>query len=89
MCVRSVEVGADSTGTAWFPGPFVKEPKLSTGAGDNFNAGFITARLLGLNLEESLCTGTATSGFYVRNAGSPTIAQLASPSSIGAAIEPV
>lgn len=74
---RKGAAGADSTGTAWFAGPFVKEPKLSTGAGDNFNAGFVTARLLGLNLEESLCTGTATSGYYVRNAGSPSIAQLA------------
>ena len=74
---RKGAAGADSTGTAWFAGPFVKEPKLSTGAGDNFNAGFVTGRLLGLNLEESLCAGTATSGYYVRNAASPTIAQLA------------
>jgi hypothetical protein len=74
---RKGAAGADATGTAWFAGPFVKEPKLSTGAGDNFNAGFAAARLLGLNLEESLCAGTATSGFYVRNAASPTIAQLA------------
>lgn len=74
---RKGAAGADATGTAWFAGPFVKEPKLSTGAGDNFNAGFVTGRLLGLNLEESLCAGTATSGYYVRNAGSPSVKQLA------------
>jgi sugar/nucleoside kinase (ribokinase family) len=74
---RKGAAGADAAGTAWFAGPFVKEPKLSTGAGDNFNAGFVTGRLLGLNLEESLCAGTGTSGYYVRNAGSPTVKQLA------------
>ena len=33
--------------------------------------------LLGFSLEESLCTGVATSGYYVRTAESPTAAQLA------------
>jgi hypothetical protein len=70
---------ASSNGSppAWFAGPFVREPKLSTGAGDNFNAGFCLGLLAGLPLPESLCAGTATSGYYVRNAHSPTIAQLA------------
>ena len=74
---RSGAAAADAQGSAWFPGPFVKEPKISTGAGDHFNAGFISGRLLGLNLEEALCMGTATSGFYVRNAESPKQAELA------------
>jgi nicotinamide mononucleotide (NMN) deamidase PncC len=30
-----------------------------------------------LSLEESLCAGVATSGYYVRNAESPTGGQLA------------
>jgi sugar/nucleoside kinase (ribokinase family) len=55
----------------------VKEPKISTGAGDHFNAGFCLGRVLGLSLEESLCTGVGTSGYYVRTAISPTAAQLA------------
>jgi sugar/nucleoside kinase (ribokinase family) len=62
---------------ASFAGPFVKEPKISTGAGDHFNAGFCLGRVLGLSLEESLCTGVGTSGYYVRTAISPTAAQLA------------
>ncbi|MBI1374927.1 MAG: hypothetical protein GC159_19590 [Phycisphaera sp.] len=63
--------------SARFAGPFVKEPKLSTGAGDNFNAGFCVGQLAGMPVEQCLCCGTATSGFYVRNAGSPTLADLA------------
>lgn len=60
-----------------FLGPFVKEPKLSTGAGDNFNAGFVLGQLAGLPITECLCTGTASSGFYVRNAASGSLADLA------------
>ncbi|QDU72357.1 PfkB family carbohydrate kinase [Mucisphaera calidilacus] len=63
--------------SAAFAGPFVKHPRLSTGAGDNFNAGFCLGLLAGLELEQCLCTGTATSGFYVRNAASPTLNELA------------
>jgi sugar/nucleoside kinase (ribokinase family) len=60
-----------------FSGPFVQQPKISTGAGDHFNAGFCLGRILGLSLEESLCAGVATSGYYVRTATSPTGGQLA------------
>jgi sugar/nucleoside kinase (ribokinase family) len=63
--------------TAQFAGPFVQQPKISTGAGDHFNAGFCLGHVLGFGLEESLCTGVATSGYYVRSAESPTGAQLA------------
>jgi sugar/nucleoside kinase (ribokinase family) len=63
--------------SASFAGPFIREPKLSTGAGDNFNAGFVLGQLAGLSVAECLCTGTANSGYYVRNAGSATLAQLA------------
>lgn len=63
--------------SARFAGPFVAVPKLSTGAGDNFNAGFSVAQLAQLPVEQALCVGTATSGYYVRNAGSPSLEQLA------------
>ena len=65
------------TETAWFSGPFVQQPKISTGAGDHFNAGFCLGRVLGFSLVESLCVGVATSGYYVRTAESPTATQLA------------
>ena len=57
-------------------GPYISEPKLTTGAGDNFNAGLILGLLLGLNPDEALLTGMSTSGYYVRNADSPNYQQL-------------
>jgi len=57
-------------------GPFDPNPKLTTGAGDNFNAGFCLGQVLDLSPKESLIIGTATSGFYVRNAASPTFHEL-------------
>jgi len=65
-----------SVQSAWFDGPFVQHPKLSTGAGDNFNAGFCLGLLAQLSIDQALCTGTATSGYYVRNAKSPSLAEL-------------
>jgi sugar/nucleoside kinase (ribokinase family) len=57
-------------------GPYFKKPKLTTGAGDNFNSGFVLGLLLGLEPEEALLTGMSTSGFYVSNAKSPTLDEL-------------
>ena len=52
---------------AWFlEGPFTTKPKLTTGAGDNFNAGFCNGLLSGCSPEESLAVGVCSSGFYVR-----------------------
>ena len=62
--------------TATFLGPFTSEPKLSTGAGDNFNAGFCLGLLAGLPVEQALAAGTGTSGFYVREARSPRLEEL-------------
>jgi len=58
-------------------GPFCAKPKLTTGAGDNFNAGFIYGIMMGLEPQEALVLGTGTSGYYVRNAGSANRAQMA------------
>jgi hypothetical protein len=41
-------------------------PKMSTGAGDNFNAGFCAAQLMELNPELAVVLANAFSGFYVR-----------------------
>ena len=67
---------ADANGTACATGPFTPRPKITTGAGDHFNAGFCLGRLLGGNLEESLLLGVGTSGYYVRQATSPTLDEL-------------
>jgi sugar/nucleoside kinase (ribokinase family) len=73
---RRSAAAATEDHSARFSGPFVKQPKISTGAGDHFNAGFCVGRVLGFSLEESLCLGVATSGYYVRTAESPTAEQL-------------
>jgi hypothetical protein len=74
---RRGAAAATPHGHARFDGPFVKQPKISTGAGDHFNAGFSLGQMLGFDLAESLCAGVGTSGYYVREAASPTVAQLA------------
>ena len=67
---------ADANGSACVEGPFTAKPKITTGAGDHFNAGFSVGCVLGLGLEQSLQIGVATSGFYVRNAKSPKVNDL-------------
>ena len=53
-------------------GPYTANPILTTGAGDNFNAGFCLGQIFNLSPEQSLILGVATSGYYVRNAKSPS-----------------
>ena len=67
---RKAAAAATEHESARFPGPFVQAPRISTGAGDHFNAGFCLGRIIGLGLEESLCAGVASSGYYVRTAKS-------------------
>ncbi|HLX95267.1 MAG TPA: hypothetical protein VKU37_05945 [Verrucomicrobiae bacterium] len=58
-------------------GPFTPKPLITTGAGDHFNSGFCLGKLLGLDNAQSILTGVATSGHYVRTAQSPSIPDLA------------
>jgi hypothetical protein len=58
-------------------GPLTNKPLITTGAGDHFNAGFCLGKLLGFSDEGSLLTGVTTSGYYVRTAKSPSLADLA------------
>jgi len=74
---RKGAAAATADHSAAFAGPFVRQPKISTGAGDHFNAGFCLGRLLGMDLEQSLCVGVGTSGYYVRSGMSPTADDLA------------
>lgn len=57
-------------------GPFTPKPLITTGAGDHFNAGFCFGKLLGFDNAKAVLTGVSTSGFYVRTAKSPTVADL-------------
>jgi len=64
--------------THWIAGPFDAEPKISTGAGDHFNAGFASAQLLGCTPAACLTVAVAFSGYYVRSGKSPTLADIQS-----------
>jgi len=68
---------ATPEGTAYVKGPFCEKPKITTGAGDHFNSGFVTGRLIGLSPVAALTLAAATSGFYVRTAVSPSLDELA------------
>lgn len=67
---------ATEKGSATLDGPYCANPTLTTGAGDNFNAGFCVGLLAGLDMPELLAAGAASSGFYVRNGRSPTSKEL-------------
>ena len=72
----SFAAAADAAGSTHVAGPFTPKPKITTGAGDHFNAGFCIGRLLGGDLATSLQIGVATSGYYVRHAKSPRLDDL-------------
>lgn len=57
---------------------FVEHPKLSTGAGDHFNAGFSAARLLNLDMKSSLILANAVSAYYVQTGTSPQLEDVVS-----------
>jgi sugar/nucleoside kinase (ribokinase family) len=47
--------------------PLCKSPLITTGAGDNFNAGFSLGMLSGASLYSSLIMACACAGFYIRS----------------------
>lgn len=57
-------------------GPYCAEPKLTTGAGDNFNAGFLFGQMQNFTFTDCLYMGCATSGYYVRHAKSPGLEEI-------------
>lgn len=67
MAMAWTSNGLASVGTFHVP-----LPRLSTGGGDNFNAGYCFARLAGLDVRASLVVASAVAGLYVVNGESPT-----------------
>jgi hypothetical protein len=55
---------------------FCKEPKILTGGGDNFNAGYCYGLFKDLNLFQSLLVANAVSGSYVKTGISPDVESL-------------
>ncbi len=78
LVIHPVDRSCTRLGNTYYEelGPYVKKPKLTTGAGDNFNSGFVLGLMLNLDPDEALLIGMATSGYYVRNALSPTFGEL-------------
>lgn len=78
LVLHPVESAACATkdGSWWSEGPYCENPKITTGAGDHFNAGFCSARLSGFSPQASLALATCTSGHYVRSAESPSPSQV-------------
>ena len=58
-------------------GPYCAKPKITTGAGDHFNAGFAVGQMLGCSPLTCLTMAVVTSGAYVRTAQSPTLSDIA------------
>ena len=78
LMVHPVHSACCVVGSQYFnvSGPYCQKPVLTTGAGDNLNAGFCLGMCLGLDPLQCLMLGVSTSGFYVRNAHSPTFEQV-------------
>jgi len=69
-------VGASATeGVEVVQQRYCDNPMVTTGAGDNFNGGYMSAiaNKGGLTLGERLLVGNAVSGYYIRNGESPTL----------------
>jgi sugar/nucleoside kinase (ribokinase family) len=58
-------------------GLYTAKPKITTGAGDHFNAGFCLGKLIGLDNAMAVLTGVTASGYYVRTGRSPALPALA------------
>ena len=67
---------ASAAGTVYVPGPFCREPLISTGAGDNFGAGCLAAVLKGLNDAGIALAGNCASGHFVRSGRSASFANM-------------
>lgn len=70
-------VAIDASRCVGVPGFFIEKPLLSTGAGDNFNAGFCAGLLLKQDLATSLVFGHAVASLYMQAGNSPTFRELA------------
>ena len=67
---------ATAEGSWAVDGPYTEDPKITTGAGDHLNAGFCLGLALELSMEDALRVGVLFSGYYVRDAAPPSLAEL-------------
>ena len=67
---------ASADHTVYVPGPFCREPFISTGAGDNFGAGCLAAALNGFDDAGLLLAGNCASGHFIRSGRSASFAAM-------------
>jgi hypothetical protein len=67
---------ASAGGTVYVPGPYCREPLISTGAGDNFGAGCLSAALKRFDDAGLLLAGNCASGHFVRSGRSAAFADM-------------
>lgn len=67
---------ASAAGTVYVPGPYCREPLISTGAGDNFGAGCLAAALKRFDDAGLLLAGNCASGYFVRSGRSASFADM-------------
>jgi hypothetical protein len=67
---------ASANSTVHVPGPYCRAPLISTGAGDNFGAGCLSAALKGFDDVGILLTGNCASGHFVRSGRSASFADM-------------
>ncbi len=70
-------------GTVRRPSDFVAHPRISTGAGDNFNGASCLAAVMGLDDNDRLAFANAFANFYISQGRSPSMAELMAASSDG------
>jgi hypothetical protein len=63
---------ASADGSVYVPGPYCREPLISTGAGDNFGAGCLAAAMKGFDDAGVVLAGNCASGHFVRTGRSPS-----------------
>lgn len=67
---------ADAETCIFVPGPYCQSPLISTGAGDNFGAGCLAAKLKGLDDVSMLLAGNSASGYFVRSERTPSFSDM-------------
>lgn len=82
--IATVVVHTSQGSSAWHhtgfksaPAFSISHPAISTGAGDNFNAGFCIAALLRLSANDTLVLANALAACYMKNGESPDMEELA------------
>jgi len=83
--IQNLVIHCASKATCWddhgkhsWSNELISSPKVLTGAGDNFNAGFCLGLLLGLGGSDTLELAHTVSKYYLLHGESPTLQQLSS-----------